>query len=82
MLLLLLVAGYRSVAHYLVLTQQASGATATEQAAGEEAATSSAEPDVQPNDVPVQEGNIAEPSGALLVCLVIDTPATWCNVIS
>ena len=65
MLLPLLVAGYRSVAHYLVLTQQASGAHDTEQAVGEEAATSSAESDVQPGDVPVQEGTIAEPSGTL-----------------
>ena len=66
------------MAHYLVLTQQASGANDTKQAVGEEAATAASEP----CDVVVQEGTIAEPSGALPDSSVLSMePATWPSTI-
>jgi hypothetical protein len=65
MLMLLWFAGYRSVAHYLVLTQQASDATATQQEPNEEAATCTTEPGtaVQSEEAPMLENNNAETSG-------------------
>ena len=58
-------AGYRSVAHYLVLTQQASDATATQQEINQEAATCTAEPGnaAQSAEAPMLENNNAETSG-------------------
>ena len=66
-LMLLWLAGYRSVAHYLVLTQQTSDATATTQEVNQEAATCTAEPGTaaQPAEPPVLESNNAETSGKL-----------------
>jgi len=63
--MLLWLAGYRSVAHYLVLTQQASDATATNQEVNQEAATCTAEPGTaaQSAEPPVLESNNAETSG-------------------
>lgn len=63
--MLLWLAGYRSVAHYLVLTQQASDATATQQEPNQEAATCTAEPGTaaQPSGPLVSESNNAKPSG-------------------
>ncbi|DBB01870.1 hypothetical protein WJX77_007017 [Trebouxia sp. C0004] len=57
--------GYRSVAHYLVLTQQASDATATKQEVNQEAGTCTAEPGTaaQSAEPPVLESNNAESSG-------------------
>ena len=53
------------MAHYLVLTQQASDATATQQEPNQEAATCTAEPGTaaQSAEAPVVESNNAETSG-------------------
>ncbi len=53
------------MAHYLVLTQQASDATATQQEVNQEAATCTAEPGTaaQSTAASVQESNNAETSG-------------------
>jgi hypothetical protein len=63
-LMLLWLAGYRSVAHYLVLTQQASDATATKQEVNQEAATCTAEPGTAAQP-PVLKSNNAETSGKI-----------------
>ena len=58
-------AGYRSVAHYLVLTQQASDATATQQEPNQGAASCTAEPGTaaQSAEAPMLESNNFETSG-------------------
>ncbi len=55
------------MAHYLVLTQQASDATATQQEVNQEAATCTAEPGTaaQSAEAPMLENNNAETSGKL-----------------